>query len=105
MTKTQTAVADKLRSGSVIGELSDKVNGRYELFTLQPGAKKTNHPMDHNFKVERLNKNTFFALLAIGVIVQDDSVSASMSPFARDCWYRYNESFGQPIKEVKNAST
>ena len=90
MTKKQKYVLDKMRKGSVIGELSQKANGRYELFTKIPGYIVKSHN-DHRFVVERLNKNTVFALLELGFIVRDDFVETLMNPFWRDCWYIYKE--------------
>ena len=79
LTKAQVIVICKMRHGSVIGELSDIVNGRYELFTL---ANSESH-----FELQRLNKNTVFALLALGLIRQDNSIAKQMQPFSRDSWY------------------
>ena len=89
MTKKQRYVLNKMRQGSVIGELSEKANGRYELFTKIPRyvVKSLN---DHRFIVERLNKNTVFALLGLGHICKDNFVETLMSPFCRDCWYVCN---------------
>jgi hypothetical protein len=81
LTKAQKAVVLELQKGAVIGELSDKRNGRYKLF-----MRKTNwfpitcHQFEHPFTVMRLNKNTVFALLTLGLIEKD-------RPFERDNWY------------------
>ncbi len=66
-----------MNQGAVIGELSDTLNGRYELFI---GIK-------YPFSIKRLNKNTVFALLTLGLIKQDNSIAEKMKPFIRDYWY------------------
>ena len=94
--KEQLAIIEKLRQGSVIGELSNKVNGRYELFTRKQGCFEPKSWNDHNFIIRRLNKNTVFSLLALGYIKKDNSIEQQMRPFGRDCWYVYN------IRKVKD---
>jgi len=74
----QMKVLEEMGQGAVIGELSDKINGRYELFTSEP----------ESFIIRSLNKNTVFALLSLGVIKRDNSISEQMAPFSRDYWYR-----------------
>ncbi len=77
-----------MRQSSIVGEMSDKVNGRYELFTRRTNwFPKTHHPCEHPFVVKRLDKNTVFALLALGKIKKDNLVGSQMEPFSRDCWY------------------
>ncbi len=87
MTSAQEKVIAIMREGAVIGELTDKVNGLYELFVRSPNWQPSNHPLDHPFVVQRLNKNTFFALLAEGRIVESDAICPQMLPFSRDAWY------------------
>ena len=87
--KAQLAIMGRLRQGSVIGELSDKSNGRYELFTRKPGHFEPKSWNDHPFVVRRLNKNTVFGLLELGYIKKDNSLWEQMRPFFRDCWYVY----------------
>lgn len=87
---TQATTLVKMRTGSVIGELTDKTNGRFELFTRKTGIFEPKSLNDHNFIVKRLNKNTVFALLQIGMITLDNSIENQMVPFGRDCWYVYN---------------
>jgi hypothetical protein len=79
LTKTQAEVLEKIRNGSVIGELSDKVNGRYELFTTTD--------IQGEFIIKKLNKNTVFALLTLGLIHIDNNVANNMRPYGRDYWY------------------
>lgn len=83
LSKVQQAVIRQMRNGSVIGEFSDKMNGRYELITRNPN--ETHY--SNRFKVKRINKNTVFALLALGLIRKDDTVAKAMLPFGRDIWY------------------
>jgi hypothetical protein len=90
LSKVQAEVLEKLKSGSVIGELSDKTNGLYELFTKKSNFVKSRHFNHVPFTVRRLNKNTVFALLTVGTIRIDNSIGAEMKPFSRDCWYVYN---------------
>ena len=88
LTKAQNYVMLEMKYGAVIGELSDKRNGRYELFIRKPDwFPETCHPCEHGFIVKRINKNTVFALLALGLIRQDNEVAESMTPFGRDTWY------------------
>ena len=77
LTKAQKEVVSQLQKGAVIGEYSDKINGRYELFIRKPNRHKT----------KRLNKNTVFALLTIGLICENNKIAETMSPFHRDKWY------------------
>lgn len=88
LSKAQNYVMLEMQYGSVIGELSDKINGRYELFTRkQDWIPETCHPCEHPFVVKTINKNTVFALLALGLICKDNTVAESMKPFGRDAWY------------------
>lgn len=87
ITKTQTQVLRCMRHGAVIGELSDKINGRYELFTRKPHCFRPKSWPDHPFIIQTLNKNTVFALLTLGEIEIDNSIAEQMKPFGRDCWY------------------
>lgn len=88
LSKVQKEVIHQMQSGSVIGEFSDKTNGRYELFTRKPDwFPVTCHPLEHPFVVKRINKNTVFALLALGLICKDNTVAEAMHPFSRDVWY------------------
>jgi hypothetical protein len=87
LSKAQNNVVRQIKSGSVIGELSDKFNGRYELFTRKPNwFPKTCHPCEHPFVVKRISKNTVFALLTASLIHKKD-VAEAMWPFSRDVWY------------------
>lgn len=91
LNEAQSEVLEKMKCGSVIGELSDKINGRFELFTKKSDTYVRKSINDTgNFEVKRLNKNTVFALLELGIIKQDSFVETVMSPFSRDCWYVYN---------------
>jgi len=88
LSKAQNYVMLEMEFGAVIGELSDKRNGRYELFMRKPDwFPETNHPCQHPFIVKRINKNTVFALLASGLICIDNTVAETMKPFGRDFWY------------------
>lgn len=88
LSKEQKDVVCQMQNGSVIGESSDKFNGLYELFTRKPNRfPVTCHPCEHPFVVKRLNKNTVFALLALGLICKDNKVAELMVPFGRDVWY------------------
>lgn len=88
LTKAQQEVVFELQIGAVIGELSNKRNSRYELFVRkQNWFPVTCHHFEHPFKVKRLNKNTVFALLALGLICQDNTITETMTPFERDSWY------------------
>lgn len=90
LSKAQNNVLSQMRNGSIIGELSDKFNGRYELFTRKPNwVPKTNHPLESPFVAETLNKNTVFALLTLGLIRKKD-IREAMWPFGRDVWYVFN---------------
>jgi hypothetical protein len=78
----------ELCKGAVIGELSDKIGGRYELFIRKTGWRPiTGHHFEHPFIVKRLNKNTFFSLLENGIIEENNSCAENMLPFGRDKWY------------------
>ena len=88
LSNTQKRIIDRMQEGAVIGELSDKFNGRYELFMRKKNwLAETKHPLEHPFQIRRLNKNTVFALLALGLIRKDNSVAKEMKPFSRDVWY------------------
>jgi hypothetical protein len=88
LTKAQQNVMSKMQTGSVIGELSDKINGRYELFTRKPNCfPESHHQNEHPFEIKSINKNTVFALLTLGLIRKDNEIAESMLPFGRDCWY------------------
>ncbi len=88
LSKAQRGVVHQMQNGSVIGELSDKFNGLYEIFTRKPNwFPETCHPFEHPFVVKRLNKNTVFALLALDLIRKDNKVAELMVPFSRDAWY------------------
>jgi len=88
LSKAQKDVMRQIQNGSVIGELSDKFNGRYELFTRVPnGFPVTCRPCERPFVLKRINKNTVFALLGLGLICKDNTVEETMYPFTRDCWY------------------
>ncbi len=90
LTRVQLRVLEQMKNGSVIGEFSQKRNGLYELFTKKPNFKIES--LRHSpFDVKTLNKNTFFALLELGLIKQDYFVGTAMSPFSRDCWYVYKD--------------
>ncbi len=92
LSKAQTYVMLEMEHGAVIGELSDKHNGRYELFIRKPNwFPETCHPCEHPFVVKRINKDTVFALLTLGFIRKDNSIADSMSPFGRDVWYVFRE--------------
>ncbi len=96
ISKAQNYVMLEMQYGAVIGELSDKVNGRYELFIRKPDwFPETCHPCEHGFIIKRINKNTAFALLSEGLICDDNSVASSMLPFSRDVWYRIKEKEGK----------
>ena len=86
LSKAQKKVLCQIRNGSIIGELSDKVNGRYELFTPKPSYTPCRR-LDYPFYVKTINKNTVFALLVLGLIREDNKVAKSMLPFSRDIWY------------------
>ena len=86
----QNYVMLEMQYGAVVGELSDKTNGRYELFTRKPNwFPETCHPCEHGFIVKRINKNTIFALLELGLICKNNTVAEAMKPFSRDCWYAF----------------
>ena len=92
LTKAQKDVVRQMQNGSVIGELSDKFNSQYELFTRKPNwFPETYHPCEHPFVVKRINKNTVFALLTLGLIRKDNKMAESMTPFGRDAWYVFKE--------------
>ncbi len=87
LSKAQYKVLLQMMTGSVIGEQSEKFNGRYELFTRKPNwVPETNNPCEHPFTVRTINKNTVFALLALDLIHKKDMREA-MWPFSRDVWY------------------
>lgn len=88
LSKAQNYVMLEMQYGAVIGELSDKHNGRYELFIRKLNwFPETCHPCEHPFVVKRLNKNTVFVLLTLGLICKDNKVAELMVPFGRDTWY------------------
>lgn len=89
LTKAQSIVIEALKNGAVIGELSNKRNGRYELFVRKPNwFPVTSYHFEHPLEIKTLNKNTVFALLTLGLICQDNTIAERMLPFTRDCWYR-----------------
>lgn len=88
LSKVQKKVLQQMQGGSVIGELSDKINGRYELFVRQPLVKDPESR--YVVKLERLNKNTVFALMALDLIREDNEIAESMLPYGRDHWYVIN---------------
>lgn len=79
LTEEQLVVLEKLQQGAVIGEVSKKINGQYKLFSSRRGIPE----------VSRLNKNTVFAMLTLGLIKKDNSIEGRMGPLSRDCWYVY----------------
>ena len=88
LSKAQNYVLLEMEYGAIIGELSDKINGRYELFIRKPNwFPETCHPCEHPFTVKRISKNTVYALLTLGLIRRDNTVAESMNPFSRDVWY------------------
>jgi len=88
LSKVQNYVMLEMEYGAVIGELSDKRNGRYELFIRKRNwFPETCHPCEHPFILKTLNKNTVFVLLELGLIHKDNKVAESMLPFSRDYWY------------------
>ena len=89
ISKAQKDVVRQMQSGSVIGELSDKVNGRYELFTRKPNYNPY-FRLDYPFLIRRINKHTVFALLTLGVIRKDNKVAEAMLPFSRNVWYVFD---------------
>lgn len=92
LTKAQQEVVFELQKGAVIGEMSFKRNSRYELFIRKPNwFPVTCHHFEHPFEIKRLNKNTVFALLALGLICQDNTIAETMRPFTRDDWYVFEE--------------
>ena len=100
LTEVQQRVVLQMQKGSVVGELSSRVNGRFELFTKLQGFIKPKSLNDScRFDVERINKSTVFALLEIGIIERDDFIETMMSPFSRDCWYVYKKA--QKVKLSK----
>lgn len=91
LTVVQKKVVEQMRQGAVIGELSELRNGRYELFVRKANwTPRTGHPCENPFIVKRINKNTVFALLAIGLIRNDNTIAETMRPFVRDTWYVYD---------------
>lgn len=86
LTKAQKDVVSQMQNGSVIGELSDKINGRYELFTRKPNWIPESR-LDSPFIVKTINKHTVFALLTLGLIRESNNVASSMLPFSRNVWY------------------
>lgn len=88
LSKAQNNVLSQMKNGSVIGEQSEKFNGRYELFTRKPDwVPETNNPCEHSFTVRTINRNTIFALLTLGFIHKSNRVAETMLPFSRDVWY------------------
>ena len=88
LSEAQYKVLLQMKNGSVIGEQSEKFNGRYELFTRKPyWIPETNNPCEHSFTVRTINRNTIFALLTLGLIHKDNNVGETMLPFSRDVWY------------------
>ena len=86
LSKAQDKVLRQMRNGSIIGELSDKVNGRYELFTPKPSYTLCKR-LDYPFYVRTINKTTVFTFLTLGLIREDSEVAKSMLPFSRNIWY------------------
>ncbi len=88
LTKAQKEVVSQLQKGAVIGEFSNKFNGLYELFIRKPNwFPVTHHHFENPFEIRRLNKNTVFALLTIGLIYENSEIAETMSPYSRDKWY------------------
>lgn len=77
--------------GAVIGEFRDTHHSRFEVFIRKTNWHPTSgHPLELPFIVSHVDRNTVFALLATGWIVQDSIDPAEMAPFSRDAWYTYN---------------
>lgn len=93
LSKVQNEVVARLRKGAVIGELSAKKNGLYELFVRKPDwippKRRSVFCLQHPFEIRRLNKNTVFALLGEGLIREDNKIAETMAPFSRDRWYGF----------------
>lgn len=91
LTAEQLSVLKKMRMGAVIGEFRDTSHGRCELFVQKMNWQPiTGDSLELPFRVSHVDRNTVFALLATGWIVQDSIDPAEMSPFSRDVWYTYN---------------
>lgn len=104
LTKVQHDVLEKMKHGSVIGVLAEKVNSKFELFSKNPDFKPSSSRNRSPFIIETLNKNTVFALLTLGRIEDDYLIGDRMKPFDRDCWYSisYFKIVPRKLKEKQN---